>query len=177
MASSLEQMSSNRPYLIRAIYEWITDNQFTPQLLVDTSIANVMVPQQFIKDKQILLNVSHLAVTALTLGNESITFSARFSGKAFNINIPIEAVLAIFSRENSQGMAFPDENPNSDAENRDAENTLNVVASSNKALKKGLKNSLGKGNKKQLAPVAVKAGKTTKKQHKAKSTASLKVIK
>ncbi len=104
-------ISSNRPYLLRAIYEWLSDNNLTPQILVDASVSGVKVPQQHVKDGQILLNVSMSAVKNLQMENDQVSFNARFSGAAMQILIPIGAVLAIFAQENGQGMAFPDQQP------------------------------------------------------------------
>jgi stringent starvation protein B len=109
MPDSEAPISSNRPYLLRAIYEWILDNNLTPQILVDATQQNVKVPNQHVKDGQILLNVGTEAVNNLVMDNHSVSFSARFSGRPMAITVPISAVLAVFSRENGQGMAFPDE--------------------------------------------------------------------
>lgn len=102
-------MTSNRPYLIRALYEWITDNGLTPHLLVNAEQANVEVPKQFIHEGRIVLNVSSSAVRNLQLGNEWIEFSARFSGTPHIIRVPAGAVVAIYARENGQGMVFSEE--------------------------------------------------------------------
>jgi stringent starvation protein B len=104
-------MTSNRPYLIRAIYQWLLDNDTTPQLLVATDRRGVVVPPQHVKDGQILFNISPSAVRGLELGNDWITFSARFGGAAMNVRVPVDAVLALYSRENGQGMLFPQEEP------------------------------------------------------------------
>ncbi len=109
-------ISSNRPYLLRAIYEWLSDNNLTPQILVDASAPGVKVPQQHVKDGQILLNVSMSAIKNLQMENEQVSFNARFSGAAMQILIPIGAVLAIFAQENGQGMAFPDQQQLVDAQ-------------------------------------------------------------
>ena len=98
-----------RPYLIRAIREWAMDNGLTPQLLVDAGVAGVAVPEDYVRDGKILLNVHTQAVKALELGNEFITFSARFGGISHAINLPIHAVLAVFARENGQGYFFQEE--------------------------------------------------------------------
>ncbi len=97
-------MTSTRPYLIRAIYEWIVDNQQTPHLLVEVKDEQVRVPQQYIEDGVIVLNVSPSAVRDFDLGNELIVFSARFSGKSYDISVPVDAVQAIYARENGQGI-------------------------------------------------------------------------
>ncbi len=104
-------MISNRPYLIRAIYEWLIDDGQTPHLLVDAEREGVEVPQQHIQDGKIILNIVPSAVTNLELGNEWISFSARFGGKNCDILLPPSAVLAIYSRENGQGLAFADGDP------------------------------------------------------------------
>ena len=98
--------SSTRPYLIRALYEWCTDNGFTPFLAVLVN-ESVRVPMEFVKDGEIVLNISFDATSALSLGNEFIEFKGRFGGVARDIVIPVERVLAIYARENGQGMAFP----------------------------------------------------------------------
>ncbi len=103
-------MLSNKPYLIRAFYEWIVDSQCTPYLLIDAMLPRVEVPEQFIEDGQIVLNVSPEAVTDLLMTKKDVTFVARFSGVKKNIYAPIESVLAIYAMENEQGMFFdPDE--------------------------------------------------------------------
>ncbi len=102
-------MNSSRPYLIRALYEWIVDNSLTPYVLVDTSAAEVVVPQSFVENGRIILNVSPDATHSLVLGNDLITFNARFSGSAMDVNIPVSSVLAIYARENGQGMMFGDQ--------------------------------------------------------------------
>ncbi len=98
--------SSTRPYLIRALYEWCTDNGLTPfiAVLVDDTVR---VPQEFVKDGEIVLNISFDATSSLNLGNDIIEFKGRFGGVARDIMVPVERVLAIYARENGQGMAFP----------------------------------------------------------------------
>jgi stringent starvation protein B len=100
-------MSSNRPYLLRAIYDWISDNQLTPYMLVDATRPGVRVPSQVIKNGQVVLNLAMRAVANLDLGNDSISFQARFSGVSQTIQIPVTAVLALYAQENGQGMMFP----------------------------------------------------------------------
>lgn len=99
-------MNSSRPYLIRAIYQWIIDNTTTPHLLVDAEADNVVVPQEFIQNGKIILNVGPMAVQSLSLGNDEITFSAKFNGVSKEVFCPVSAVLAIYAKENGQGMAF-----------------------------------------------------------------------
>lgn len=99
-------ISTVRPYLIRALYEWCTDNGYTPHLVVSVD-ASVRVPREYVKDGEIVLNIGPDATGALRLGNEDIEFKARFSGVVRDIRIPVGRVLAIFARENGQGMGFP----------------------------------------------------------------------
>ena len=105
MMNALES-TSTRPYLIRALYEWCTDNGLTPYVavMVDDS---VQVPREYVKDGEIVLNISFDATSSLQLGNEFIEFKARFAGVARDIMVPIGRVIAIYARENGQGMAFP----------------------------------------------------------------------
>lgn len=102
-------MPSSRPYVVRAMYEWIVDNDCTPYLVVDATMRYVDVPQQYVKDGQIILNVSPSAVIGLELENEAITFSGRFAGKHTPVYIPTGAVVGIYARENGQGMVFEPE--------------------------------------------------------------------
>lgn len=102
-------MTSNRPYLIRALYEWLVDNRQTPYFLVDASREDVVVPREFVEDGRIVLNLGPGAVRDLEMGNDIISFSARFSGKAMEVMVPPSAVLGVYSRENGQGMLFPEE--------------------------------------------------------------------
>ncbi|TAH10961.1 MAG: ClpXP protease specificity-enhancing factor [Curvibacter sp.] len=97
---------STRPYLIRALYEWCTDNGYTPFIAVQVD-DSVRVPQEYVKDGEIVLNVSFDATSALQMGNEFIEFKGRFGGVARDILVPVHRVLAIYARENGQGMAFP----------------------------------------------------------------------
>lgn len=99
-------LTPTRPYLARAIYEWICDNNLTPHLLVDATQPNTMVPEQFIQDGQIVLNLAPHAVHKLNMNNNTITFSARFGGVSRDIYIPLNAVIGIYARENGQGLFF-----------------------------------------------------------------------
>ena len=109
MNNQTMQMTSNRPYLLRAIYDWITDNDLTPYLLVDAQQEGVRVPPHVIKNGQVVLNLAMRAVAHLELGNEWISFQARFSGASHSILVPLSAVLALYAQENGQGMMFPAE--------------------------------------------------------------------
>ncbi|MCB8745852.1 ClpXP protease specificity-enhancing factor [Rhodoferax sp. U2-2l] len=100
------EVTSTRPYLIRAIHEWCCDNGYTPHITVSVN-RSVQVPLEYVKDGEIVLNVGLTATTGLQLGNDYISFKARFAGVARDIMVPVDQVIAIFARENGQGMAFP----------------------------------------------------------------------
>ncbi len=100
------QGTSTRPYLLRALHDWCTDNGFTPYVAVYVD-ASVKVPMEYVKNNEIVLNIGFEATTGLTLGNEFIEFKARFGGSAREIAVPVSHVVAIYARENGQGMAFP----------------------------------------------------------------------
>lgn len=104
-------MISRRPYLLRAMHEWISDSGHTPHLVVDAGVAGVDVPRQFVKDGKIVLNVSWSATAQLKLGNDAVTFSGRFGGASTMVFVPVNAVLAIYARETGQGMIFSDDEP------------------------------------------------------------------
>lgn len=99
-------MTPSRPYIVRAIYEWIVDNECTPHLLVDAASHGVIVPENFVKDGQIVLNISPAAVVGLQMDNERISFNGRFGGQPRDVDVPVSAVLGIYARENGQGMVF-----------------------------------------------------------------------
>lgn len=103
-------MSPSQPYLIRAIYDWIIDNDFTPYLLVNAENDEAMIPREYVDEGKIVLNINPTAINDLQLGNDYIMFNARFSGKAMEVSVPVAAVLAIYARENGQGMMFDDNN-------------------------------------------------------------------
>jgi len=105
-ATPESQGTSTRPYLIRALHDWCTDNGFTPYVAVHVD-DSVQVPMQYVKNNEIVLNVGFEATTALKLGNDFIEFKARFGGTAREIVVPVDHVVAIYARENGQGMAFP----------------------------------------------------------------------
>ena len=98
--------SSTRPYLIRALHDWCTDNGFTPYVAVFVD-ASVQVPSEYVKNNEIVLNIGFEATTGMKLGNELIEFKARFGGTSRDIRVPVGHVIAIYARENGQGMAFP----------------------------------------------------------------------
>ncbi|UZK04402.1 ClpXP protease specificity-enhancing factor [Venatoribacter cucullus] len=99
-------MTPSRPYLVRALHEWILDNQCTPYLLVDAGLQGVQVPQEFVNDGQIVLNISPAAVQNLLIDNDGLSFNARFGGVPMAVFVPVVAILAIYARENGQGMVF-----------------------------------------------------------------------
>jgi len=102
-------MTSNRPYLLRAFYEWIIDNELTPHLAVNAYHPGVSVPRQYVTDGQITLNIAPRAVASIDMGNEAIFFSTRFGGVPTEIYVPVNAVLGIFAKENGHGMMFESE--------------------------------------------------------------------
>ncbi len=102
----MAQMNSSRPYLLRALYEWILDNQCTPYLLVNAGYPETVVPQNFVEDGQIVLNVSPSAVRQLDMDNDRVTFDGRFGGVPQQVWLPVQSVMAIYARENGQGMVF-----------------------------------------------------------------------
>ena len=99
-------MTPKRPYLLRALYDWIVDNQLTPHLVVDATIVGTKVPQQFVNDGQITLNISPSAVVGLQLLDDEIRFNARFGGQPMEVIVPMTAALALFARENGAGAMF-----------------------------------------------------------------------
>ena len=102
-------MTSSRPYLIRAIYEWLVDNQLTPYVMVDAMAPHVEIPENYIEDGKIILNIAPMAVRDLSMTNTDIRFDARFSGITHHIYAPMQSVMAIYAFENGRGMVFSDE--------------------------------------------------------------------
>jgi stringent starvation protein B len=105
----IENMTPRRPYMLRAFYEWLVDNDLTPHLVVAATLPGVRVPVEFIQDGQIILNLAPRAVGNLELGNDAITFSARFGGRPHSVIVPLYAVQAIYARENGAGTMFEPE--------------------------------------------------------------------
>jgi stringent starvation protein B len=99
-------MTPSRPYFVRAVYEWLNDNDLTPHVVIDATIAGVQVPAQHVQDGRITLNIAPGAVRDLFIHNDGLSFSARFGGVPMNIHAPMQAVQAIYARENGQGMFF-----------------------------------------------------------------------
>jgi stringent starvation protein B len=112
-------MNSSRPYLVRALYEWIVDNDCTPHMLVNADYAEVQVPQGFASDGQIVLNVSPSAVRHLHMDNDAVSFEGRFGGVPHSLFVPVGAILGIYARENGQGMVFDLETSDIDEEELD----------------------------------------------------------
>ncbi|MEN5117335.1 ClpXP protease specificity-enhancing factor [Luteimonas sp. TWI662] len=109
MTDQAPAMTSHRPYLLRALYEWIADNGMTPHILVDARRAGVRVPAHAVQDGRIVLNIADRAVARLEMDNDSVRFSARFGGVSQSVVVPIAAVLAVYARETGQGMALPED--------------------------------------------------------------------
>ena len=107
-------MTSSRPYLIRALYDWLLDNGLTPYIMVDANYPEVSVPQEFVNDGKIILNIAPSAIAALAMGNQVVEFKARFSGISHHIIVPVMAISAIYSYENGRGMVFNEEDGDSD---------------------------------------------------------------
>lgn len=109
-----EQMTSNKPYLIRAFYDWLVDNELTPYIAVDAEYPNVMVPVQHIQDGQIVLNIAPESLGSISMAGDVIEFTARFGGKVEHLYVPYEAIAAIYAKENGVGSSFSVEYPEID---------------------------------------------------------------
>ena len=109
MSDDAPVMTSHRPYLLRALYEWIADNGMTPHLLVDAMAPGVRVPTHTVKEGRVVLNVAERAVARLEMDNEAVRFTARFGGVSHPVMVPIASILAIYARETGQGMALPED--------------------------------------------------------------------
>jgi len=152
------EMSSNKPYLVKAFYEWISDNDLTPYIMVDVSVYGVLVPMSYVADGQIVLNIASSAIGTIALGDKAIEFSARFGGKLEHITVPYGAIGAIYAKENGAGTSLPIEHPEVDE-----------VDVADEIVEKP---------KSTLSSVASTGSKTEKSNKpKVKSKASLKVIK
>ena len=102
----MEKMTSNQPYLLRAIYDWLVDNNCTPHIVVNANLPGVSVPQQYVSDGQIVLNIAPRAVNDFAMDLDAVAFSTRFGGVPTDIYIPVKAIMGIYARENRQGMMF-----------------------------------------------------------------------
>jgi stringent starvation protein B len=105
----MEAVRPKRPYLLRAMHEWMTDNQLTPHIVVDATVAGVRVPQQYVEDGKIILNISYSATDGLDLGAEALRFKTRFGGMGWDAEVPVVAVLGIYALETGEGMIFSEE--------------------------------------------------------------------
>jgi len=151
-------MSSNKPYLVKAFYEWISDNDLTPYIMVDVNVYGVLVPMSYVADGQIVLNIAGSAVGTIALGDKTIEFSARFGGKLEHIAVPYGAVGAIYAKENGAGTSLPIEHPV-----EDEDETVDEIPEKPKST---------------LSSVASTGSETEKSSKpKGKSKASLKIIK
>jgi stringent starvation protein B len=128
-------VNSSRPYLLRALYEWIVDNDCTPHVIVDATIPGVEVPSQYVKDGQIVLNLSPSAVIELQLADDCVSFNGRFGGKPTDVFIPMAAILGVYARENGQGMAFESEEGGDDPAPDDGGNAPTPLRRSKPSLK------------------------------------------
>jgi len=159
--SSSMKMSSNKPYLVGAYYDWISDNDLTPYIVVDVNVYGVLVPMAYVNDGQIVLNIASSAVGTIALGADAIEFSARFGGKLEHISVPYGAIAAIYAKENGVGTSLPIEHPS------DEENAVKEELDSNTKASKP---------KPSLSSVASTA-KTIDSKKSTKGKPSLKVIK
>ncbi|MEZ9943794.1 ClpXP protease specificity-enhancing factor [Vibrio breoganii] len=120
----ISAMTPRRPYLLRAFYDWLAENELTPHLVVDATMLGVRVPEEYVQDGQIILNVAPRAVGNLEIGNEALTFHARFGGRPHSVIVPIYAVQAIYARENGAGTMFEPEEAYDDNLEMEEENHL-----------------------------------------------------
>ena len=158
--SSDIKMTSNKPYLIGAFYDWISDNELTPYIVVDVSVYGVLVPMSYVNDGQIILNIASSAVGSIALGENAIEFSARFGGKLEHMTIPYGSISAIYAKENGAGTSLPIEHPSEDEISKTEE----------------IKPQPKTKAKPSLSSVS-SADKTTEPKKPSKSKATLKVIK
>ncbi|MEI6894951.1 MAG: ClpXP protease specificity-enhancing factor [Colwellia sp.] len=150
-------MTSNKPYLVKAFYEWISDNDLTPYIMVDVNVYGVLVPMNYVADGQIVLNVAASAVGTIALGDNTIEFSARFGGKLEHITVPYGAIAAIYAKENGAGTSFEIEHLTDDDE---------VIDETPQKPKSALSSVASTG-----------CSKDKSSKPKSKSTVSLKIIK
>jgi stringent starvation protein B len=126
-------LSKQRPYLLRAMHEWMTDNALTPHIVVDASYPGLDLPREHVSDNRIVLNASYAATRALVIGNDAVSFEARFNGVPRSLHVPVDAILGIYARENGQGMVFAEgpepepPGPDDDGPREDKRPSLRVV--------------------------------------------------
>ena len=128
-------MTSSKPYLIRGLYEWLVDNDVTPYILVDVSFEGVMIPGGIASDGKVVLNLAPGAIQKLEMTNEYLSFSARFGGVAQNVYCPVQSILAIYAKENGEGMMFSEDSN----QTADSNNSGNKKTGSKKTARPGLK--------------------------------------
>lgn len=132
-------MTSSRPYLLRAFYEWIVDNSCTPYIVVNAEFDSVEVPEEYVENGRIVLNVSPGAVRSLLIANDHLEFNARFNGVPYDVYAPIRAITAVYAKENGRGMVFKDEDEDDEPPPAD-ENGTNSEGSKGDGGKKGRPN-------------------------------------
>ncbi len=115
MSGSVKETTLQRPYLLRAMHEWMTDNDLTPHIVIDVATAQTGLPVEYAKDGKLVINVSYSATQNLVIGNEFASFNARFGGVSRHLDVPVLAILGIYARESGQGMIFSSETPAEDA--------------------------------------------------------------
>lgn len=115
----MQRLTSNKPYLLRAFYEWIIDNGCTPYLIINAEVEDVIVPRQYVDDGRIVLNIAESAVRGLEMSNDAIEFDARFGGVAVTVYAPMSAVVAIYAHENGRGMVFTEDDSEMEANDPD----------------------------------------------------------
>lgn len=157
-------MSSNKPYLVKAFYDWITDNDLTPYIVVDVNVYGVLVPMNYVADGQIVLNIDGGAVGTIALGKESIDFSARFGGKLEHLTVPYGAIGAIYAKENGAGTSLPIEHPSDEA--------IEAIDNDVQTTKPSKKPSLS-----SVSSSSEDNDSSGKPKNKSKSKVSLKIIK
>lgn len=172
------KMSSSRPYLMRALYEWLIDNQCTPHLLVDAKDPRVQVPREFVKDGQIVLNINPSAVGQFSWDNDWIEFSARFGGTPRRIVVPTWAVLALYARENGEGMAFgPAQPPMAEVPNDVSDKTATVARITSVASEKKKVRALTSVDTKSISEIDSIKPKKLKAAPESKSSSSNEPVK
>ncbi len=152
--SPIVKMSSNKPYLVGAFYDWISDNDLTPYIVVDVNVYGVLVPMAYVADGQIVLNIASSAVGTIALGSQTIEFSARFGGKLEHITVPYGAIAAIYAKENGAGTSLPIEHPSEEDE---------IIEDDVKTQAKPSLSSVNSDSKSESNKPAKKKGKATLK--------------
>lgn len=171
--STSVKMSSNKPYLVGAFYDWISDNDLTPYIVVDVNVYGVLVPMAYVNDGQIVLNIASSAVGSIALGADAIELSARFGGKLEHMTVPYGAIAAIYAKENGAGTSLPIEHPSDD--DISVKNDFDSGAKKSKPKSKPNLTSVSSAGK-STEPENLSKGEA-KGKAKVKSKASLKVIK